>query len=346
MRDLMQIFNQLLLRLNGDVKQALKALRQLQKMGYIPEEWDLDKFEEELKNKKIIAMTDTGPSLTRKGERGLRRDSFEYIFERLKSSRSGTHQTNIGGGDSAEVLPERRHYSYGDDLNHLDLKESLLNSVMRSGSLGMNLHEDDLEVYDTSRNTSCATVILIDISHSMILYGEDRFTPAKQVALALAHLIRTQYRGDTIRFVLFHNSAEEIPLAKLASAQVGPYHTNTAEGLRLGRKILRHQNKDMKQIVMITDGKPSAITLPGGRVYKNAYGLDPMVLGETLREVGNCRRQGIQINTFMLARDPELIAFVQRVSAMTRGKAYFTTPHTIGRYVLQDFQRRRTKTVN
>ena len=209
-----------------------------------------------------------------------------------------------------------------------------------------DLQYGDLEVVQTEYNSSAATVVLLDCSHSMILYGEDRFTPAKQVALALAHMIQTQYRGDTIQFALFHNSAEELPLAKLAQAQVGPYHTNTAEGLRLAQKMLKRQNKDMKQIVMITDGKPSAITLPNGRVYKNAYGLDPMVLGETLREVGNCRRQGIQINTFMLARDPELIAFVQRVSAMTQGKAYFTTPHTIGRYVLQDFQSKRTKTVN
>ena len=187
---------------------------------------------------------------------------------------------------------------------------------------------------------------MLDCSHSMILYGEDRFTPAKQVAVALAHLIRTQYRSDTVKFVLFHNGAEEIPLERLARAQVGPYHTNTAEGLRLAQKILKRQNKEMKQIVMITDGKPSAITLPGGKLYRNAYGLDPLVLGETLREVGSCRRNGIQINTFMLARDPELVAFVQRVSAMTRGKAYFTTPHTIGRYVLLDYQSRRTKLVN
>jgi Ca-activated chloride channel family protein len=180
----------------------------------------------------------------------------------------------------------------------------------------------------------------------MILYGEDRFTPAKRVALALAHMVRTQFPGDTVRFVLFHDSAEEVPVHRLATSQVGPYHTNTAEGLRLAQKILARQRKDMKQIVMITDGKPSAITLPGGRVYKNAYGLDPLVLGETLREVGACRRSGIQVNTFMLARDPELIAFVQRVARMTRGKAYFTTPGTIGRYVLQDFQARRTKLVN
>jgi Ca-activated chloride channel family protein len=257
----------------------------------------------------------------------------------------GAHETNFQTtGVVAEA--ESRPYEFGDTMN-LDLSRTLSNAARHGIEDGhLRLDHGDLEVVQSDYDSSAATIVLLDCSHSMILYGEDRFTPAKQVALALAHMIRTQYRGDTIRFVLFHNSAEEVPLARLAQAQVGPYHTNTAEGLRLAQKLLRQQNKDMKQIVMVTDGKPSAITLPNGRVYKNAYGLDPMVLGETLREVGNCRRQGIQINTFMLARDPELIAFVQRVSAMTRGKAYFTTPRTIGQYVLQDFQRRRTKTVN
>ena len=257
----------------------------------------------------------------------------------------GAHETNFQTtGITAEA--ESRPYEFGDTMN-LDLSRTLSNAASHGIEDGrLTIDYGDLEVLQSDYDSSAATIVLLDCSHSMILYGEDRFTPAKQVALALAHLIRTQYRGDTIRFVLFHNSAEEVPIARLAQAQVGPYHTNTAEGLRLAQKLLRQQNKDMKQIVMVTDGKPSAITLPNGRVYKNAYGLDPMVLGETLREVGNCRRQGIQINTFMLARDPELIAFVQRVSAMTRGKAYFTTPRTIGQYVLQDFQRRRTKTVN
>jgi Ca-activated chloride channel homolog len=245
-----------------------------------------------------------------------------------------------------ETTGESKDYEFGDALN-LDVPQTFSRAARRGIEGGrLDLEPDDLVVVQSEYTSSCATVVMLDCSHSMILYGEDRFTPAKQVALALAHLIRTRYRGDTIRFVLFHNSAEEVPLARLAQARVGPYHTNTAEGLRLAQKLLKRQNKDMKQIVMITDGKPSAITLPGGRIYKNAYGLDPLVLGETLREVGACRRQGIQINTFMLARDPELIAFVQRVSAMTRGKAYFTTPHTIGRYVLQDFQSRRTKLVN
>ncbi|MDQ3397559.1 MAG: VWA domain-containing protein [Deinococcota bacterium] len=273
-------------------------------------------------------------------------------YRTLKDVLGGAGKSSVGAHDTKfettgiETSAGTKPYDFGDTMN-LDISQSLLKPAARSlGSGKLDIEEGDLQVIQSEYYSSAATVVMLDCSHSMILYGEDRFTPAKQVALALAHLIQTQYRGDTIQFVLFHNSAEQIPLAKLAQAQVGPYHTNTSEGLRLAQKLLKRQNKDMKQIVMITDGKPSAITLPGGRIYKNAYGLDPMVLGETLREVGNCRRQGIQINTFMLARDPELIAFVQRVSSMTKGKAYFTTPHTIGQYVLMDFQSRRTKMVN
>ena len=273
-------------------------------------------------------------------------------YRTLKDVLGGAGKSSVGAHETSfsttgvEATGESKPYEFGDTLN-LDLGATFRSAARRGLDDGkFDLDYGDLHVNQAEYQSSAATVVMLDCSHSMILYGEDRFTPAKQVALALAHLIRTQYRGDAIKFVLFHNSAEEIPLAKVATAQVGPYHTNTAEGLRLAQKLLKRQNKEMKQIVMITDGKPSAITLPNGRVYKNAYGLDPMVLGETLREVGSCRRQGIQINTFMLARDPELVAFVQRVAAMTKGKAYFTTPQTIGRYVLQDFQNRRTKMVN
>ena len=272
-------------------------------------------------------------------------------YRTLKDVLGGAGKASIGAHDTefmttgVEAISESKPYEFGDTMN-LDMAETFKNAAKRGLDDGLELDYGDLQVMQAEYNSSAATVVMLDCSHSMILYGEDRFTPAKQVALALAHMIQTQFQGDVIRFVLFHNSAEEIPLNRLAQAQVGPYHTNTAEGLRLAQKILKRQNKDMKQIIMITDGKPSAITLPNGRVYKNAYGLDPMVLGETLREVGSCRRQGIQINTFMLARDPELISFVRRVSHMTRGKAYFTTPHTIGRYVLMDFQARRTKMVN
>ncbi len=283
--------------------------------------------------------------VTEKGLDFLGYKTLRNLLGSLGKSSAGRHDTpDLSTG--VEAAAASKPYEFGDTIN-LDANTTLFRAIQREGlTVPLNLEYSDLFVHQCDYQSSCATVVMLDCSHSMILYGEDRFTPAKQVALALAHLIQTQYRGDTIQFALFHNSAEELPLAKLAQAQVGPYHTNTAEGLRLAQKMLKRQNKDMKQIVMITDGKPSAITLPNGRVYKNAYGLDPMVLGETLREVGNCRRQGIQINTFMLARDPELIAFVQRVSAMTQGKAYFTTPHTIGRYVLQDFQSRRTKMVN
>jgi Ca-activated chloride channel homolog len=272
-------------------------------------------------------------------------------YRTLKDVLGGAGASSLGAHETSatttgvETSGGSRPYVFGDALN-LDVTETFKQAARRGLDDGLELEEGDLWVHEAELTSSCATVVLLDCSHSMILYGEDRFTPAKRVALALSHLIRTQYPGDSLRFVLFHDSAEEIPLNRLAMAQVGPYHTNTAEGLRLAQKILARQRKEMKQIVMITDGKPSAITLPGGRIYKNAYGLDPLVLGETLREVGACRRSGIQINTFMLARDPELIAFVQRVSRMTRGKAYFTTPRTIGQYVLQDFQARRTKLVN
>ena len=201
-------------------------------------------------------------------------------------------------------------------------------------------------VQQAEYQSSCATVLLLDCSHSMILYGEDRFTPAKRVAMALSHLIRTQYPGDTLNLVLFHDSAEEVPLSQLARVQVGPYYTNTREGLRLAQRVLARQRKDMKQIIMITDGKPSALTKEDGRIYKNAFGLDPHVVGETLKEVANCRRQGILVNTFMLARDPDLISFVKKVTEMCRGKAYFTTPYTLGQYLLMDYMQKKVRTVH
>jgi Ca-activated chloride channel family protein len=194
--------------------------------------------------------------------------------------------------------------------------------------------------------SSCATVLMLDCSHSMILYGEDRFTPAKRVALALANLIRLQYPGDALKVVLFHDSAEEIPLSQLARVRVGPYYTNTREGLRLARRILERQQKDMRQIVMITDGKPSALTRPDGRIYRNAFGLDPFIVSETFAEVAACRKAGILINTFMLARDYDLVSFVRRVAQICHGKAYFTTPRTLGQYVLMDYMEKKTRTIH
>ncbi|WP_027483815.1 vWA domain-containing protein [Deinococcus pimensis] len=268
-------------------------------------------------------------------------NSLRDLMGGLGRSSAGNHDTR-DYASGIDVTGELKSYEFGDTLN-LDTTATLSNVISKGFE---NASESDLVIRQAEYSSSAATVVLLDCSHSMILYGEDRFTPAKQVALALAHLIRTSYPGDSLRFVLFHDSAEEVPLGKLAQAQIGPYHTNTAGGLRLAQQLLKRENKDMKQIVMITDGKPSALTLPDGRIYKNAYGLDPYVLGQTLREVANCRRSGIQINTFMLARDAELIAFVRRVSEMTKGKAYFTTPANIGQYVLMDYMSNKTKVVN
>ncbi len=263
----------------------------------------------------------------------------------LGRSSAGRHETHeLSTGVEASEAPKR--YEFGDTLN-LDIPGTLLHAIRREGLKSpLPLDYDDLLVHQAEYQSSCATVLMLDCSHSMILYGEDRFTPAKRVALALTHLIRTQYPGDSLNIVLFHDSAEEVPVSQLARVTVGPYHTNTQEGLRLARRILTRQRKDMRQIVMITDGKPSAITLPDGRIYKNPMGLDPWVMKETLREVADCRRSGILINTFMLAQDYDLVAFVQKVTEMCRGKAYFTTPMTLGQYLLMDYMKKKIRTIH
>ena len=275
-------------------------------------------------------------------------------------SSAGRHDTrDLSTGIETSGAP--KPYEFGDTMN-LDVTETILNAVKRtmesditagntarglytSGG-GIDIEYADLMVAQGEYQSSCATVLMLDCSHSMILYGEDRFTPAKRVAMALSHLIRTQYPGDTLHAVLFHDSAEEIPLRELGRVRVGPYYTNTREGLRVARRILERQRKDMRQIVMITDGKPSALTQPDGHIYKNPFGLDPIVIGETLAEVSACAKAGIMINTFMLARDYDLVAFVRRVAAMCRGKAYFTTPYTLGQYVLMDYMDKKTKTIH
>jgi Ca-activated chloride channel homolog len=267
------------------------------------------------------------------------------LLSSLGRSSVGRHDTQeLSTGIEASEAP--KPYEFGDALN-LDIPGTLLRAVRRQGLASpLLLDYDDLLVHQAEYQSSCATVLMLDCSHSMILYGEDRFTPAKRVALALAHLIRTQFPGDTLSVVLFHDSAEEVPVGQLGRVMVGPYHTNTQQGLQLARRILTRQRKDMRQIIMITDGKPSAMTLPDGRIYKNAMGLDPWILKETFREVAECRRSGILINTFMLARDYDLVAFVQKVSEICRGKAYFTTPMTLGRYLLMDFMTKKMKTVH
>ena len=246
----------------------------------------------------------------------------------------------------AEAVRVRRHAEPRRGGTLLNAAQRAARATARAPSRGINVTHEDLMVVQGEYQSSCATVLMLDCSHSMILYGEDRFTPAKRVALALAQLIKTQYPGDALKVVLFHDSAEEIPLAELGRVRVGPYYTNTREGLRLARRILDRQRKDMRQIIMITDGKPSALTQPDGRIYKNAFGLDPFIVAETCAEVAACRKSGIMINTFMLARDYDLVSFVRRVAEICKGKAYFTTPYTLGQYVLMDYMDKKTKTIH
>jgi Ca-activated chloride channel homolog len=282
--------------------------------------------------------------LTQKGLDFLGFRALRNLLGALGRSSIGSHETpQLATGIEAEAAS--RPYEFGDTMN-LDLPGTLRRAMRRAGAqVPIELEYGDLMVNQAEYRSSCATVLMLDTSHSMILYGEDRFTPAKKVALALAHLIRTQFPGDSLRVVTFGDRAEEIPLSGLHRAQVGPYHTNTAEGLKVARRILLSQKKDMRQIVMITDGKPSAVTLEHGQVYRNPAGLDPFVLRETFREVGACRRAGIMINTFMLARDAALVSFVNHVCELARGKAYFTTTMTLGEYVMRDFMKRRTRRV-
>jgi len=301
--------------------------------------------------------------VTEKGLDFLGYKTLQKLLGSLGKSSIGRHETHYLD-TGVEAALASKQYEFGDTIN-LDVNATLLSAISREGlSVPLNLEYSDLYVHQQDYSSSCATVVMLDCSHSMILYGEDRFTPAKKVALALAHLIRTQYPGDSLKIVLFHDSAEELPIARLASTQVGPYHTNTAEGLKLARRILTSQRKDMRQIVMVTDGKPTAAFMEPGNaayfgyrkyssrvpgeprlLYKNSMGNDPFVMAETFKEVQACRKAGVMINTFMLANDYYLVDFVKRMTAMTRGKAYFANPNNLTQFVLMDFLKRRTSRV-
>ena len=279
--------------------------------------------------------------------------SLDFLgYKTLRDLLGGLGKSSFGRHDTRDLATgiessgSSRPWDFGDVMN-LDISATLFSAVRREGvKAPLNLEYSDLHVHQGEYQSSCATVVMLDCSHSMILYGEDRFTPAKRVAMALAHLIRTQFPGDSLRCVLFHDSAEELSITQLARAQVGPYYTNTRAGLILAQKLLGRERKDMKQIIMITDGKPSALTLDDGRMYRNAFGLDPLVISRTMEEVYRCRQRGIIINTFMLATDYGLINFVQQVTELCHGKAYFTTPHTLGQYLLMDYMNRKTRTVH
>jgi Ca-activated chloride channel family protein len=358
---------------DGDQEKARQQLEDLiqqiiEKMmeqGFVTSAPDLEREREHRRGTGGGMGEDAGPVKFEVTDKALDFLGYRALRDLLGSigrSSAGRHDTrHLSTGVEAIAAP--KPYEFGDTLN-LDPSSTILNAVQRLHAEGravgaiesripspesravIDVDYPDLMVAQSEYQSSCASVIMLDCSHSMILYGEDRFTPAKRVALALAHLIRTQYPGDSLHAVLFHDSAEEIPLKQLGRVRVGPYYTNTREGLRLARRILERQKKDMRQIVMITDGKPSALTRPDGQIYKNAFGLDPFIVSETFAEVNACQKAGIMINTFMLARDPDLVAFVRRVAAICRGKAYFTTPYTLGQYVLMDYMDRKTKTIH
>ena len=353
-----------------------KIIEKLQAQGYLSGQPDLEAERQRreasgggMGNTEQYRFEITDKSLDFLGYKALR-----DLLGSLGKSSLGRHDTREMA-TGIEASGASKPYEFGDTMN-LDASGTILNAVVRTRSMGdgrsamgeipessnpehrssaieqrpsssgIAVDYEDLMVAQGEYQSSCATVLMLDCSHSMILYGEDRFTPAKRVALALANLIRLQYPGDALKVVLFHDSAEEIPLGQLARSKVGPYYTNTREGLRLARRILERQQKDMRQIVMITDGKPSALTRSDGRIYRNAFGLDPFIVSETFAEVAACRKAGILINTFMLARDYDLVSFVRKVAEICHGKAYFTTPRTLGRYVLMDYMDKKTRTIH
>ena len=334
-----------------------QIIEQMGEQGYITKPTDLD-AERQRRGQRGDGPDDQRPvqfEVTDKALDFLGYRALRDLLGSLGKSSFGRHDTREHA-TGVETTGVGKPYEFGDTLN-LDPAGTLLNAVQReareAGRSAARAHgarisvtQEDLMVVQGEYQSSCATVLMLDCSHSMILYGEDRFTPAKRVALALAQLIRTQYPGDTLKVVLFHDSAEEIPLGQLGRVRVGPYYTNTREGLRLAHRILDRERKDMRQIIMITDGKPSALTQPDGRIYKNAFGLDPFIVAETCAEVAACRRSGILINTFMLARDYDLVSFVRRVADICKGKAYFTTPYTLGQYVLMDYMDKKTRTIH
>jgi uncharacterized protein with von Willebrand factor type A (vWA) domain len=343
MADLMSMFNYLLMRLNGDVEETLRLMEQLQAEGILGDGFDLEEFRKQLLESGMVRQGGKGLRLAPKGERKLRQDAFDTIFQRMKVSDRGQHPLPYEGGNSEETLPERRQFEFGDNPRFIDYSASIFNSIRRTGGMDLDLTEGDLEVNESEVTTSCATVLMIDISHSMVLYGEDRITPAKQVAMAFTEMILTKYPKDDLSIVVFGDEAQQVRIKDLPYIGVGPYHTNTQAGLRLARQILLTKKHVNKQIFMITDGKPSMITRPNGELYRNPVGLDPRIVNRTLDEAVICRKKKIPITTFMITDDPYLQKFVQRMTEINRGRAYFSSVDNLGEFVVWDFVSNRKK---
>jgi uncharacterized protein with von Willebrand factor type A (vWA) domain len=343
LQSLMQLFSHLLVQTSGDVEEAMEWLRQLaEEYGIFDENLSMEDLVQKLKEMGIIEEVNNTPVLTTKGVQKIRLDALRDIFSSLKKTPMGSHETpHTGAG--VERLSETKKWVFGDMPTNIDLTSTMTNAFKRDGIENFNLIEDDLEVYDTENLSTCATVLMLDISHSMILYGEDRITPAKQVGLALSELIMTKFPRDYIALVVFGDDAKLVSINELPFLNVGPYHTNTRAGLQLARNLLRRCGNVNKQIFMITDGKPSAMFDDAGRLYKNSFGLDPKIVNKTLDEAVACRREKITISTFMVARDPYLINFVEELTKANHGRAYYSSLNNLGQFIFVDYIRNRRK---
>jgi Ca-activated chloride channel family protein len=341
-KQLMEIFRNLLLQTGGDADEALRWMEHFgEQYGFFNEKFGIGDFKKLLEKSGEVERTPRGFHVTPKGERRIRQDSLNEIFTALQAGGQGDHRTPVAG-KGGERLSETRPYQFGDNLSDLDPLASVSNAVRNHGVDELKLTEDDLEVYEQEHLSACATVLMVDVSHSMILYGEDRITPAKKIALALVQLIQTRYPKDTLDVVLFGDDATQVPMRDLLKIQAGPFHTNTQAGLQLARRILESRKGVNKQIFMVTDGKPSAIR-EYGRLYKNPFGLDPKIVNKTLEEATHCRKKRISITTFMLATDAPLLDFVRKLTELNHGRIYETDPNNLGAYVFRDFVRNRRK---
>ncbi|RMF61762.1 MAG: VWA domain-containing protein [Calditrichaeota bacterium] len=340
--ELMKLFSQLLLYTNGDVYEALQHMTELDRDYQLFDEREgvgFDAFLDWLKQEGYIEEFNDILALTHKGSRRIRQEALREIFTSMKKRSPGEHESPYSG-QGVERLSETKPYRFGDQAANIDFTATIKNAIKREGLDNFQLREEDFEVYETEHLTSCATVLLLDISHSMILYGEDRITPAKKVALALAEMITTRFPKDSLHVAVFGDKAVEVGLEEIHKIAVGPFHTNTKDALELAQRILRRKRNVNKQVFMVTDGKPSAIFV-GGRLYKNPFGLDRRIVNQTLNEARACRKNKITITTFMVARDPWLVDFVQRLTEVNRGRAYYSSLNRLGEYIFVDYIRNR-----
>ena len=346
LEQLFQLFSFLLTKTSGDVDEALDWMSRLDEQYSVLGNMTMEEFIDQLKAAGLIRDSDTPSNefdLTSKGAQRIRQDALREIFTSLRKSGTGDHETpHIGNG--VEHTGELRNYVFGDQSTDIDPTSTLTNALRRDSDLDhFSLREDDIEVHETEHTASVATVLMLDISHSMILYGEDRITPAKQVALALSELIMTRFAKDRLHVILFGDEAREVNVHELPFVSVGPFHTNTRAGLQMARQLLKRKAGLNKQIFMVTDGKPSAIFEDSGRLYKNSFGLDPRIVNKTLDEAVACRREGITISTFMVARDPYLVNFIEELTKANHGRAYYSGLNKLGETVFVDYIRNRRK---